>query len=65
MLPVPVWRFAPFRVPAAFDVNLCTDSVLPESVAPGRLRCVWVLWPLLSRIPEMFSWNAEWGRSLP
>jgi hypothetical protein len=35
MLPVPPWRFAPFRAPAAFDVNLCTDSVLPRSVAPG------------------------------
>jgi hypothetical protein len=35
MLQVPPWRFAPFGVPAAFDVNLCTDSVLPGSVAPG------------------------------
>jgi hypothetical protein len=35
MLPVPLWRLAPFWAPAAFDVNLCTDSVLPESVAPG------------------------------
>ncbi len=35
MLPVPLWRFAPFRARAAFDVNLCTDSVLPESVEPG------------------------------
>ena len=35
MLPVPPWRFAPFRAPAAFDVNLCTDSVLPGSFVPG------------------------------
>jgi hypothetical protein len=35
MRPVPLWRFAPFRAPAAIDVNLCTDSVLPRSVAPG------------------------------
>lgn len=35
MLPVPPWRLAPFGAPAAFDVNLCTDSVLPGSLAPG------------------------------
>ncbi len=35
MRPVPLWRFAPFRAPAAFDMNLCTDSVLPRSIAPG------------------------------
>lgn len=51
MRPVPLWRFAPFRAPAAFDVNLCTDSVLPGTIAPVRLRCAWVLWPLLSGIP--------------
>jgi hypothetical protein len=54
MAPVPPWRFAPFRVPAAFDVNLCTDSVLPGTIAPVRLRCAWVLWPLLSGIPCKF-----------
>jgi hypothetical protein len=32
MLPVPPWRFAPFRAPAALDLNLCTDSVLPRSI---------------------------------
>jgi hypothetical protein len=51
MPPVPPWRFAPFRARAAFDVNLCTDSVLPESIDPVRLRYAWVLWPLLSCIP--------------
>jgi hypothetical protein len=52
MLPVPPWRFAPFRAPAAFDVNQCTNSVLPGSIAPrSGLRRVWVLWPLLSGIP--------------
>jgi hypothetical protein len=55
MPPVPLWRLAPFRVPASFDVNLCTDSVLPGTVAPVRLRCAWVLWPLLSRIPCKFQ----------
>jgi hypothetical protein len=54
MPPVPPWRFAPFRAPAAFDVNLCTDSVLPGTIAPVRLRCAWVLWPLLSCIPCKF-----------
>jgi hypothetical protein len=29
MRPVPLWRLAPFRDPVAFDMNLCTDSVLP------------------------------------
>jgi hypothetical protein len=55
MAPVPLWRFAPFRAPAAFDVNLCTDSVLPGTIAPVRLRCAWVLWPLLSSIPYKFQ----------
>jgi hypothetical protein len=49
--PVPPWRFAPFGAPAAFDVNLCTDSVLPGVIAPVRLRCAWVLWPHLSGNP--------------
>jgi len=53
MLRIPPWRVAPFWVPAAFDVNLCTDSVLPESIDPVRLRRAWVLWPPHSRIP----WN--------
>jgi hypothetical protein len=35
MPPVPPWRLAPFGAPAAFDVNLCTDSVLPGSFVPG------------------------------
>lgn len=35
MLQVPTWRCAPFEAPAAFDENLCTDSVLPGSFAPG------------------------------
>jgi hypothetical protein len=47
----PPWRIAPFRAPA-IDVNLCTDSVLPGSICPVRLRYDWVLWPLLSCIPE-------------
>ena len=55
MPPVPPWRFAPFRAPAAFDVNLCTDSVLPGTIAPVRLRCAWVLWPLHSGIPATFQ----------
>jgi hypothetical protein len=55
MPPVPPWRFAPFRAPAASDVNLCTDSVLPGVIVPVRLRCAWVLWPLLSRIPFNFQ----------
>jgi hypothetical protein len=55
MPPVPPWRFAPFRAPAAFDVNLCTDSVLPGMFVPVRLRCAWVLWPLLSCIPCRFK----------
>ena len=55
MAPVPPWRFAPFRAPAAFDMNLCTDSVLPGTFAPVRLRCAWVLWPLLSCIPCRFQ----------
>jgi hypothetical protein len=59
MRPVALWRCAPFRAPAAFDVNLCTDSVLPGTIAPVRLRCAWVLWPLLSGIP--FSWKLRMG----
>ncbi len=55
MPPDPPWRFAPFGAPAAFDVNLCTDSVLPGIIAPVRLRCAWVLWPLHSRIPATFQ----------
>jgi len=66
ILPVPLWRFSPFRAPAWFDVNLCTDSVLPESIDPVRLRNAWVLWPLLSHIPlNNHLRNTEWGRSLP
>ncbi len=41
MLPVPPWHIAPFGAPAAFDVNLCTDSVLPRSIDPVRLRYAW------------------------
>jgi hypothetical protein len=59
MPPVPLWRFSPFRAPAAFDVNLCTDSVLPGIIVPVRLRCAWVLWPLLSCIPCKF-WLLEY-----
>ena len=55
MPPAPPWRLAPFRAPAAFDVNLCTDSVPPEDSSPVRLRYAWVLWPLLSRIPCKFQ----------
>jgi hypothetical protein len=40
MLPVPLWRIAPFRAPAAFDVNLCTDSVLPESLTRSGCAAV-------------------------
>jgi hypothetical protein len=66
MQPVPPWRFAPFRAPAEFDVNLCTDSVLPGCFAPG---------PVTPRLgfcghfsPHSVNrnnWNTGWGRSLP
>jgi len=62
MPPVPPWRFAPFRLPAAFDVNLCTDSVLPGSLAPGPVTPrLWVLWPLLSSIPLQLFLECRMG----
>src|SRR5476651_626067 len=66
MRPVPPWRFAPFRDPAASDVNLCTDSVLPGSIAPGpvTLRAGFVATSLQHSM-NINVWNTGWGRSLP
>jgi len=63
MLQVPPWRCTPFGDPAAFDENLCTDSVLPGSFAPGPVtpRLGFVATSL--RIP--YNWKTGWGRSLP
>ncbi len=67
MRPVPLWRFAPFRAPAAIDVNLCTDSVLPRSVAPGLgYAALGFCGHFSPAFPGDFNpWSAEWGRSLP
>jgi hypothetical protein len=67
MLPVPPWHFMPFGAPTAFDVNLCTDSVLPRSIAPGpvTLRLGFVATSLPHSIKNCYIRNAEWGRSLP
>jgi hypothetical protein len=66
MPPVPPWRFAPFRAPAAIDMNLCTDSVLPGSIrpVPVALRLGFVATSLLHSWNLSF-WNVGWGRSPP
>jgi len=61
----PPWRIAPFRAPA-FDMNLCTDSVLPGSIrpVPVALRLGFVATSLLHSWNFSFR-NVGWGRSLP
>jgi hypothetical protein len=63
MRQVPPWHIAPFGAPAAFDVNLCTDSVLPGSLDPVRLRYAGLV--ATSLLHSLDYWNAGWGRSLP